>query len=336
MPSQICHILHGQKALDGWDEEARAQLHARIFYLGCQGPDLFYHNQRTKPSGLVYGSRLHRSRFGSFVAAAVEEARAAGWDESHPFFSYMAGFALHGALDRICHPFIIYFSGWKIPGRQETEVLRRAHIFFERMMDVLLFEHLTGELFVNGRLQEELPDPAAFSDEFTGALARALWKVYPGVYYWEDAQARVRNALNDTIGFLHWTAPSHREAAEQAAAIDRQDRSERIALFHPVVLPPADYLNLQARPWEDPQTGKSRTESFPELFGRAVDQGRRHLGAFLAAWRGEQEPRALAEILGNESLNLPQDGEEPGGPRFCRPWDFEHLLELQRRFWLRS
>jgi hypothetical protein len=74
MPAQISHIIAGERAFGlrfagrSRPEEGGA---AAWFALGCQGPDIFYHNQRTKPSGLHYGALAHRRRYGSLAAGAA-------------------------------------------------------------------------------------------------------------------------------------------------------------------------------------------------------------------------------------------------------------------------
>lgn len=61
MPAQILHTLFG--------EDLMAELHGNhpwhrltkkygsVFALGCQGPDIFYHSQKTRPVALEYGDR---------------------------------------------------------------------------------------------------------------------------------------------------------------------------------------------------------------------------------------------------------------------------------------
>lgn len=334
MPSQIVHLLHGRDVLKTLDPQPAALIHPRIFNLGLQGPDLFYHNQRTKPSGLPYGVRLHRSHFGRFVVNAVAEARQRGWGPEHPFFSYLAGFALHGPLDRIAHPFIIYFSGWKTPGQPETDILRRSHAFFERMMDVLLWEYLEKKNFSDCDWQLHLPQPEVFDQDFIDAYAQALWKTYPGLYHWEDGAQRVRNAFRDTLGFLQWTAPGRTEAALWSAQTDAETGSHKIALFHPVVLPPDDYLNLDHKTWLHPLTGQKRDASFPELYRTAVTACTGLIEKLLRTWQGTLDPAELEAALGNENLNLAGEDGVAGGAKFCQPLDFENLYAIQRRYWL--
>ena len=86
-----------------------------VFALGCQGPDVFYHSQRLRPVALEYGSLLHRLNFGVFSAALLQMALpvscpAGECQSSTPAHAYALGFMTHAALDRYCHPYIVYKS----------------------------------------------------------------------------------------------------------------------------------------------------------------------------------------------------------------------------------
>ena len=153
MAGQISHIIAGEDAL----RRAAAELGiaagkglealgaaAPWFRLGCQGPDIFYHNQRTMPSGLHYGSLAHRRGYGSIVAGF---ARAMGEEEGRPDSApgaYLLGMATHAAIDRATHPFVVYFSGWARPGDPDSRKLRGCHPFLERILDILLLRRSRG------------------------------------------------------------------------------------------------------------------------------------------------------------------------------------------------
>lgn len=336
MPAQISHILLGLEALELLEKDQRPPVDLRAFYLGCQGPDIFYHNQHSRPSGFLYGSRMHRWGFGKFCLRLAEEAKSAGWDTSHPGFSYLLGFLSHGLLDRAAHPFIIYFSGWKIPGEPETNSLKRSHAFLERVLDVLLFEERKKDNFFHCPWQGEVGGPEVFPDDFWKTVALALWKTYPGAYFWEDALPRVRNAVSDTHGFLQWTDVRSGRGPREALRLDQAEpQVQRLALFHPMILPPEDFLNKKKAVWEHPLTGKPQTESFVEIYERCLARAVGVFRQFLEFWNAEGSYKGaeLEAELGNESLNLPGEDGRSQGPKFSRPWDFAHLLDLQRRWW---
>lgn len=315
MPSQLTHILAGLDSLSalpsGWPE----RISAPAFRLGCQGPDVFYHNRRTKPGAFLYGTRLHRRGWGDFLSRFRREALDRGWGPEHPGMAFLAGMATHGFLDRQAHPFIVFHSGWKVPGDQATDGLRHAHAFLERIVDALLWERRTATPVAACRWQDDLPGPRDFPDDFWPAWAEALHEVFPQLSARADVEHRLKNAVSDTRGFLTYTAPGNRDHAEKAA------RHGALHFFHPEALPDWDFLNLKRTEWLDPVTGATRNESLPDLFDRAVAESRMVLAGITdrgCDWE---------TLLGNGSLNLPGTEGENQGPRFCRPWDYATLYD---------
>jgi hypothetical protein len=96
--------------------------YSTAFALGCQGPDIFYHNQRTRPVALEYGTLLHRRGYGMFTAVLLkmglpdpppdeEDIRLHRREKGiNALGAYALGFMTHAFLDRFCHPYIVYKS----------------------------------------------------------------------------------------------------------------------------------------------------------------------------------------------------------------------------------
>lgn len=317
MPSQLTHILAGLEAASALPDGWFSRFSEPAFRLGCQGPDVFYHNRRTKPGAFLYGTRLHRRGWGDFLSRFRREALDRRWGPDHPGLAFLAGMATHGFVDRQAHPFIVYFSGWKQPGDPKTDGLRHAHAFLERIIDVRLWERKTGAPVGDCRWQDDLPGPAAFPDDFWQAWAEALHEVFPQLSARADVETRLRNAVADTRGFLAFTAPGASDHAARAA------RHGALHFFHPEGLPDWDFLNLGHGTWQDPVSGAERAESLPELFDRAVAESRRVLATIAdteADWQA---------LLGDGSLNLPGLEGENQGPRFSRPWDYATLYDRE-------
>jgi len=317
MPSQISHILHGLAAASalprGWASIAQSP----AFRLGCQGPDIFYHNRHTKPGAFLYGTRLHRRGWGSFLSRFRREALSRGWGPEHPGMAFLAGMATHGFLDRECHPFIVYFSGWKVPGDPSTDHLRHAHMFLERILDVGLWGQRQRGALAECSWQNDLPSPQDFPDDLWTAWAEALHEVFPQLSAREEVEVRLRNAVSDTKGFLAFTAPTAEDQALRAA------RHGALHYFHPVNLPDWDFLNLSHAPWFDPVTGTERHESYCDLFEAAIPPARQALATLI-------DPSADWEtLLGNGSLNLPGLEGENQAPTHQNPWDFALLFDLE-------
>lgn len=251
------------------------------------------------------------------MARFRREALDRGWGPDHPGLAFLAGMATHGFVDRQLHPFVVFHSGWKIPGRPETEGLRHAHAFFERILDTQLWTERTGQPVTACDWQEDFPGPDDFPDDFWPAWAEALHEVFPQLSARGDVELRLRNAVADTRGFLAYTSPRQSEYGVRAA------RHGALHFFHPIALPDWDFLNREHRVWLDPVSGAERTESFHDLYDRAVAQAAQALALVpdrTADWEA---------LLGNGSLNLPGAEGENQGPQFSRPWDFATLYDRE-------
>jgi len=150
MPSQICHLIFAEDSLRealGNSAVRILKRYGNIYRFGAQGPDFFYHNQRTKPTGLKFGVNAHREGYGRLVTHMIHELRRleAKKHKDLPLIrAYILGFTTHAFLDKKTHPFIDYFSGWVDADREETEIYYRCHIFMERILDVLMLKLKRG------------------------------------------------------------------------------------------------------------------------------------------------------------------------------------------------
>ena len=141
MPAHISHLLFAEDALREATPDAAVLLQegGNLFRLGAQGPDLFYHNQRTRPLALRYGSLIHRRGFGTLVAHMARTVIAAAHRTGSVHAeqaAFLAGFATHADLDRHAHPYIICRAGWVRHGDPSTDRYRRCHPLLERLLDV--------------------------------------------------------------------------------------------------------------------------------------------------------------------------------------------------------
>lgn len=297
MPSQILHVLHGRAVL-ARIPSGNALLGDRalegFFCLGCQGPDIFYHNQRTRPLALEYGSLLHRRGYGSFtaaIAAGLESAGAGGR-------AWLAGFLCHAFLDRVLHPYIISRSGPGPGAGVEADGNSRArlHIFFERLLDVAMAEYMEEDRHVWDQASLLSAPARAALGWLPRPLAAALRSTFPArAGNDEKLELRMENALSDSAGFFEATDPERldrspltRHLSSPEASLHDLDRQLSLAaLIHPrsaavrEQMNALDLLNLDHDEWLHPCEGCApASSSVPELFEDAVAAAAEALDAF--------------------------------------------------------
>ena len=299
VPSHVTHILFGNEVLAELGIPLR---HAPWFYVGCQGPDLFLHNQRTMPRALSWGRELHRRGYGDFTAALFRELCASRNEWSSPQGMYILGFITHAFLDRHTHPYVEAWAGW---GRDR----RYAHPFLERLIDAELFSVREGRrisdisCFQWVNLGKHAPDPLVklLSEAAQSHFSRRLA---------DDAEVKVIHAYLDTMGFLEMTDSWDPVRIRSLIAHRDPEGAKRlISLYHPPHLPVhMDVLNLSRSPW-GPKPGVAK--SFLDLLGEAKDLCTEVIRQVMETEC--QDAPDIAPIVGNEGLNAAGDRASSAG-----------------------
>ena len=355
----------------GWRKGTRASEAAAWFRLGAQGPDIFYHNQRTRPSGLHYGALAHRRNYGlameAMCAALIEGrgASAAGRADSiegrgaraadrtdylegqvaldSPEAAWLIGFATHAAVDRIIHPFIVYFSGWQIPLMPETARYRSCHPFLERLLDIDILEELRGLPVGACDLEALLPlDEARLPDGPDAGIGRLLASglraAFPGATGADFLiEQRIQNALADTRHFLRVTNPSITSSGSASLLPWLDDRSgwRSMALIYPERSPEGmDVGNKGRRVWEHPAAdGRRFASSHGELFAQAIEKAAAAAALVASTLDSGRVEAGFAASIGNGGLSVTDGDGLPVPPRLSKPLRLKELMEaeFQRR-----
>jgi hypothetical protein len=336
MPAQICHLLFAEEALLGALGGRAAGLlerHGNLFRFGAQGPDFFYHNQRTRPTGLKYGVAAHHEGYGRLTADLVREFRrleARGIDETArgELAAFTLGWVTHAFLDRVTHPFIVYFSGWVDPGRPETAKYFRCHIFFERILDVLILRERRGQEAAALSLPGLLGCGPVLPYPLVKTLLKALNAAYPRMSRKSLDRRRIENAYADAMFFYTYTDPSEPRYRRLALERDSEAPKRRLALFHPQELPQEiDFLNTAQTRWRHPCLGEPTTASFPQLYEEALAQAMPALALVEQALAGRRGPEEVEAAVGNASLNTGLERTQRCRPSYCDPLPLPELLD---------
>lgn len=339
MPSHVSHLLHAEEILAGSDHAVRLapllEPPARAFLvLGAQGPDIFYHNQRRRPTGIAYGSLMHRRGYGSAVAAMWAHARSADAPLDSWQSAWIIGFASHAILDRHTHPYINAHAGWPEHGEPDTERYRSMHPFLERLIDVELLRRRRGmhpndlDFFSRVSCGEKPPQP------WLDLMAAALRSTYRKAASDASLGERLRNAYLDTMGYYRFTSRVDKDYLE--AAVRREDAGEIggrwLSIVHPPEVPhDLDVLNLEHAGWPHPCSSyEESSDSFIDRYEAAVAEGVAVVNRIVAAW---DTPTAaggaeIEEAVANWNLSDGRPAERPCRKRHAVPLP---LRELQER-----
>ncbi len=138
MPSHISHALFAEDVIASVFGPDHFRRHLNAMTFGAQGPDLFYHTRRTRPSCVMFGSLIHKKGYGTLAANMARSVLTSQETIDSNSAAYLLGFTTHAFLDRKLHPYINYRAGWVEDGQADTEKYRHSHVFLERIIDVLL------------------------------------------------------------------------------------------------------------------------------------------------------------------------------------------------------
>ena len=130
MPSAITHELIAKSALALLPKEERACAEAapEYFYLGAQGPDLFFF-YRPLSKEYNFGKLLHRGRLYEWFSALLEGLKTRQGETLEKCRAYALGFCTHLEGDSAFHPFVYTYM-------EENDLKKREHQRIENDWDV--------------------------------------------------------------------------------------------------------------------------------------------------------------------------------------------------------
>ncbi len=339
MPSHIIHLLSGSAALDASGVSLVAHNQA-AFNLGCQGPDLFSHNRRTKPFALTYSRLLHRHDYGRFCA---NYAQALVLNPSPLLLSWFYGFVSHQAIDRVFHPYIVNRS--YVSGITGIEGVSPAHLhaFLERILDVCLLEQIAkiplGDFDTNRAFN---PGPEEIHS-ITASIASALILTYPREAANDpEILLRCENAFTDSLYYYEITNPVMTSLGRPADCSGIQQfvmlGIGGVALLHPDVSASGiDWLNSARKPWLHPVSGELLHFSVGDLHDTAVRNAAMAIQAVEAVLSGNASSESLEAIIGNECLSVSGSDGRIGTVSYFESFDLAGTLLEQvkrRKDWL--
>lgn len=346
MAAQITHALAGETALRAASASPVVdEADGAFFRLGCQGPDLFYHGQRSRPVSISLGTLVHRRGSGRLARALLADALR---DPEPTWTAFVLGFLTHAAVDRASHPFIVWFSGWDDPSRPETARYRGCHAFLERALDAVLLERRLGLAPSRWSIAKRLIPPGGVPRGFATRLAAGLRAAYPERLAADPLlERRVANAFIDSEGFYRFTDPAAVSLSEAAlapwASLDPEAGRRAVAVLYPEGgLGDLDIANRRRLPWAHPcDPSRVDERDWFQLVEAAETEAAAvlvlALGALEASRSGAPEPDitarldALERAVGDGTLNVGDASGKAAKPMACSPLPLSELMEAEFR-----
>lgn len=254
MPSILTHYFFINDCLDNYDFLLNDK---SIALLGAQGTDPFYFygnllKHKDKKDINNFASHIHNDNPLNLYIHFINEANKLDKTNRDFVFSYIYGLLNHYILDRICHPYVFYYSGI-------DEDFMKNHQKFETNIDVLLRQHFNNYIKPSSTIKNDINSLDILSNIYytysnnhdLKLNENTFIKAYKDMY-------NIQNILYSKHGFKKWIFHTFMKNSQ----VDNTSMPLKIK-------DGIDYLNLNKNLWQHPTKNFKMSLSFLELMDYA-------------------------------------------------------------------
>ena len=273
MPALVTHYLFGEEVLPQIDDiVGTTDAERDAFLIGCQGPDPFFFGVTTPRGSDVraLGKEMHRRKMGAALEQMRNDLAKLPADDQAAGKAFVCGMLAHYVLDRTAHPYVYAMEYALCDNSDELgDAYGEVHAIIESELDCGVldyYRHCTVEEFPPVMTLEKDPQAMRAAGALTAEMANVVYglKVRPSDY---------EGALDDMRLCYRAIEPYDSGRSRRLATLERTVRSHSLleSLAHRVDQG-ADNpsMNQGNTPWTDPFKGGQSTESFIEVFERAL------------------------------------------------------------------
>ncbi|MCI9575947.1 MAG: zinc dependent phospholipase C family protein [Clostridiales bacterium] len=280
MPAAICHYLHGERVWKAL-QEIKPTLSSDAFFLGAQGPDLFYFHRalpwhkKKETSLYIWGDAFHQAN----PAKLFQTLRQQYEQNRTPVLeAYLYGFLCHYSLDRTTHPLIQYGAATLYLLHPEKSELFLHHQI-ESALDTILLRYERGALPTEFPLKQAVPMNEAVWQE----VSRFYQVVIAALFQKEISQDLLLEMLQDSRKVLGVLYDRTTLKKTFLARRERRKGKFRISCYFRSISEEEnyDYANVCKQEWQWPlTTGHVRCETFFDLYEHSVEEAKKLIEAY--------------------------------------------------------
>lgn len=274
MPALITHHLFGEESIDRLPQGVIASDEERIaFILGNQGPDPFFFHMLTPRVSdcTLLAQVMHRSRMSRQFSCLRDGVSHLQPRDANLGRAFALGLLSHYVLDRNAHPFVYEQQFGIVESDSELEdSSSQVHAVIESDLDVLMLQ-----LKRDGATVDDYPPAGEIvTTDRINRVAGVLMSYVAGRVYGIDIPAGEYGAAVANMQRLYRAIEPAGSVKTRAISLVEglvHDYSLLDGLAHRVTTElPERAGNLGHLAWKNPFTDEVSTESFPEVFDRAL------------------------------------------------------------------
>lgn len=208
MPGFITHYTFGKAALKKLPYnyvKDSIKKNIEVYNLGLQGPDIFfYFAGYPLISKKNIGSMLHTKNIKKFFKELARTIiHCKNDDEKEIMAAYTAGFLGHYSLDKTCHPYVYYKSGYKDIREKNNMKYHEKHVCLESDIDNVIAKKRLKKSFsdINYRNLVKLDKEQLMA--VSELLNRACNRCYKGIRFNRFISKMVIKNFGVLIGFFN-------------------------------------------------------------------------------------------------------------------------------------
>lgn len=326
MPDVWTHIICGREVLTGVEEDFKKMALARknLYFLGCQGPDLFFYynflpwdeDRRV----FFLGNRIHHEKCGHFFRESLRYAKR---KPDSTIIVYLVGLMCHWCLDRVTHPYINYISGIFQGHKSETRKLINNHKRVEAAIDVLM-----GLRYMQVNVKKTPAHREIWvGDSLPGEVVAFYRYILPMVFADSCEDLKNTDFINKSyrdmitaLKVLYDPWGIKRSLASLYDVLSRDVLNLRYYFYRSPEKDSEAYLNEAKRDWCHPMDGKEvYNDSFPELFLKGVGESVELINLALRFIRGDAGEAEINQKLKDISHSTGKPESDTRTMKYFKP-----------------
>ncbi|ERJ12426.1 zinc dependent phospholipase C family protein [Haloplasma contractile] len=314
MPDIVTHATFAKDVCEKLEDKKLSELiknHEDLFYLGAQGPDVFFYNDfqptRKQKRGPKVGSMMHVNKVRDFFIEAFNYIKF-NYDER--LYVYMLGFVCHHALDRNAHPYIFHVTGEYDKTDHKTREFRGNHLRLERAIDSIFIKERWNENKPSRfKVYHEILKYKSMPDVFIPFFNKTLEKVYDV----KDFGEVFIDATKDFKSYFKVIYDRHGIKKMLASIVDLIFNRKgalvfRTMFYYKNVRNKVDYLNLENRKWSHPvYPEETHNTSFLDMYSKGTEEATSQFNIINQYIKDEKSKEELSISIPDVSYSTGKD-----------------------------